>query len=335
MDYDYHNMRMMHRNNYEKSTTKYRQKLLLLKQMIRECVHENAALVDELEEVQVNIIIRKEERKFLLRKLCEYEPQIALEVQNAAKDGPVSRPNNVDSKKPRKKAHLNSAERRPSLLKSRKTTSKNKKKIVQPIPVDNNGRPVFPLELGRLTVHSLGEVVSDRMEFHSEDAIYPVGYVSTRFYGSLKDPTQKCMYTCKISDINDAPRFEIASDDNCPSIVGDTPDVCHSLLLQKINDSLSLNVVSTRPRGNDFFGLTHPIVLHLLQSSPGTRKCIYYKWTKFEVSKSADAYAEDNDAALSFEHLQRCINFCKYKMAPDVLQKPDDFGDSKDGIQMF
>lgn len=97
-------------------------------------------------------------------------------------------------------------ERRSALMKSRKNSSKNKKKIVQPIPVDNNGRPIFPIELGRLTVHSLGEVVSDRMEFHSEDAIYPVGYVSTRFYGSLKDPTQKCMYTCKISDVNDSPR---------------------------------------------------------------------------------------------------------------------------------
>ncbi|XP_018579419.1 transforming growth factor beta regulator 1 isoform X2 [Anoplophora glabripennis] len=332
MAYNY-NMRLMQRN--EKSPGKYKQKLLLLKQMIREYVHENAALVDELEEVQINIIIRKEERKFLLRKLCEYEPQIALEVQNTAKDGPLSRTNNIDSKKTKKKLHLESIERRSSLMKSRKNPSKNKKKIVQPIPVDNNGRPIFPIELGRLTVHSLGEVVSDRMEFHSEDAIYPVGYVSTRFYGSLKDPTQKCMYTCKISDVNDSPRFEIASDDNCPPIIGDTPDVCHSLLLQKINDALSLHVVSTRPHGNDFFGLTHPIVLHLLQSSPGTRKCIYYKWTKFEVSKNAEPCSEDNDAGLSYEHLQRCISFCKYKMAPDVLQKPDEYGDGKDSGHMF
>lgn len=42
----------------------------------------------------MNVIIRKEERKYLLRKLCEYEPQVALEVQNCAKDGFASRPNN-------------------------------------------------------------------------------------------------------------------------------------------------------------------------------------------------------------------------------------------------
>lgn len=59
-------------------------------------LQENAALVDELEEVQVNIIIRKEERKYLLRKLCEFEPQVALEVQSCARDGPTARPNNTN-----------------------------------------------------------------------------------------------------------------------------------------------------------------------------------------------------------------------------------------------
>lgn len=286
----------------------------------------------------MKIIVRKEERKFLLRKLCEYEPQIAMEVQNASTKGAASS-NNIssDNKKSKKKSHSHSngkiynefdkismttfSDRRSSNSKSRKLPTKGRKRIVQAIPLDSTGRPVFPIELGRLTIHSLGEVISERAEFHCEDAIYPVGYVSTRIYGNIKDPTQKCMYTCTVSDVNDMPRFEIASDDNCPPIVGDTPDVCHSLLLQRINDALSLNVVSTRPRGNDFFGLTHPTVLNLIQSSPGTRKCTNYKWTRFEVSKNGDSYTEDNDASLSYEYLLRSINLCKYKMAPDVLQK--------------
>ena len=32
------------------------------------------------------------------------------------------------------------------------------KRLVQPIPLDNCGRPIFPIVLGGLTVHSLGEV---------------------------------------------------------------------------------------------------------------------------------------------------------------------------------
>lgn len=91
-------------------------------------------------------------------------------------------------------------------IRARKQTTKLRKKLVQPIPLDATGRPVFPIELGNLTIHSLGEVIFDRNEFHCEDAIYPVGYVSTRIYGSLKDPATKCMYTCKISDSNGVPR---------------------------------------------------------------------------------------------------------------------------------
>ncbi|KAF7270692.1 hypothetical protein GWI33_016360 [Rhynchophorus ferrugineus] len=316
------------KNNVRSKSGSYQQKLAVLKRMIVEYVHENAALVDELEEVQAKILMRKEERKFLLRKLCEYEPQVALEVQSVARGG-APPPTANDIKRSKKKPETITLERRPSSSKPRRPSIKsNKKKFVQPIPLDSNGRPIFPIELGKLTIHSLGEVVFDRPEFHSEDAIYPVGYVSTRIYGSLKDPTLKCVYTCKISDDNDAPLFEIACDDENPSIVGDTPDICHSILLQKINDSLSLNVVSTRPRGNEFFGLIHPTVLHLIQSSPGTRKCINYKWTRFEVSKSAEASQDYNDAGLSYDYLQRSINLCKYKMAPDILQKPSDFMDS-------
>ncbi|XP_060532531.1 transforming growth factor beta regulator 1 isoform X2 [Cylas formicarius] len=303
---------------YRRPGNTYKQKLDVLKRMIVEYVHENAAIVDELEEVQANIIIRKEERKFLLRKLCEYDSQIAAEVQNLAKGSSVG----TTSDMRRKKKFVPESERRTSNAKSRKFAVKAKKRYVQPIPVDNTGKPVFPIELGSLTLHSLGEVVSDRPEFHCEDAIYPVGYVSTRIYGSLSDPTVKCVYTCKISDIDDLPRFEIAADDDCSPITGDTPDVCHSLLLQKINDSISLNVVSTRPRGHEFFGLTHPTVLNLIQSSPGTRKCLNYKWTKFEIFRSGEVNQEYNDAGLNFDYLQRSINFCKYKMAPDVLQKP-------------
>lgn len=72
--------------------------------------------MDELEEIQVNIIIRKEERKYLLRKLCEFEPQVALEVQNCARDGPIPKPNNSSASNPSsehvkksRKKHLESA----------------------------------------------------------------------------------------------------------------------------------------------------------------------------------------------------------------------------------
>ncbi|CAB4015727.1 Transforming growth factor beta regulator 1, partial [Paramuricea clavata] len=74
------------------------------------------------------------------------------------------------------------------------------KRKVQPIPVDAKGKPVFPIVLGGLTVHSLGDIVCDRPGFHSERYIWPVGFCSSRYYPSMKTPDMKCIYTCKILD---------------------------------------------------------------------------------------------------------------------------------------
>lgn len=202
---------------------------------------------------------------------------------------------------------------------------KAKKKIVQIIPLDCTGRPVFPILLGGLTIHSLGEVITDRPEFHSEDAIFPVGFVSTRLYGSAKDPEKKCIYTCKIFDDGNGPKFEIAADADLDApIVGPTADYCHTQLLIQINETVQEQVVNTRPKGNDFFGVSHPTVLNLIQSSSGTRKCLNYKYSKFEVSKSTEPIPEDNDATISYDSLQRSITFSKYHMAPEIKEEPPD-----------
>lgn len=108
------------------------------------------------------------------------------------------------------------------------------RKLVQPIPLDSSGRPVFPIVLGGLTVYSLGEVsavtvpspcqpvssalraltgfclpaqiITDRMLFHDECAIYPVGFCSTRVFASMKNPDQQCLYTCQIKDLGAGPQ---------------------------------------------------------------------------------------------------------------------------------
>lgn len=41
---------------------------------------------------------------------------------------------------------------------SKKSTATKRKKVLQTIPLDITGRPKFPIKLGDLTVHSLGEV---------------------------------------------------------------------------------------------------------------------------------------------------------------------------------
>lgn len=193
------------------------------------------------------------------------------------------------------------------------------------------------------------QVVSDRLDYHSEDLIFPVGFCSTRVYGSLKDPEKKCVYTCKILDGGTAPTyvandlhyfffyksimlvmlfecfitvyaimgdklsfnclcltlshccpnttghnilysvayvssFEIVADSDLDApIVGNSAKECHSMLLRHINHAIGVEVVNTQGRGPEFFGFSHPTIQNLIQSSPGTRKCSSYKWSKFEV----------------------------------------------------
>ena len=75
-------------------------------------------------------------------------------------------------------------------------------------------------------------------------------------------------------------RFEIVSDTDLDQpLVGGSPDECHSRLLAAISPSLSAIV----PKGADFFGISHPTIQNLIQSSSGTRKLINYKLQKFEV----------------------------------------------------
>lgn len=184
-----------------------------------------------------------------------------------------------------------------------KRYNKTARKVVQLIPLDVHGRPIFPISLGDLTVYSLGEVVSDRLAYHTEDLIYPVGYCSTRVYANLRDVRTKSLYTCKILDSGSKPRyvmvlinnrlylyryktfwsiyrFEIVSDNDLDQpLVGSTPDECHSKLLMAISPAL----VSISPKGADFFGISQPTIQNLIQSTPGTRKLAMYKQQRFEV----------------------------------------------------
>jgi hypothetical protein len=85
-----------------------------------------------------------------------------------------------------------------------------------------------------------------------------------------------CVFACS---------FEIVADSDLDTpIVGNSANECHSKLLQRINHAVSVDVVNTKGRGPEFFGFSHPTIQNLIQSSPGTRKCSSYKWSKFEVS---------------------------------------------------
>lgn len=83
-----------------------------------------------------------------------------------------------------------------------------RQQIVQTISVDHLGRPIYPINIGNeLIVYDLGEILSDRPGYHSENWIYPIGFVATRVYGHMKEPDRRCTYTCKITDGGEFPRY--------------------------------------------------------------------------------------------------------------------------------
>uniref|UniRef100_A0A673BQ96 Transforming growth factor beta regulator 1 n=1 Tax=Sphaeramia orbicularis TaxID=375764 RepID=A0A673BQ96_9TELE len=329
------------RGQRKNQNEKYRLKYLRLRKAARAMIFENAALCDEVAHLEEKFLRAKEERRFLLKSLLQYQSLSEGEilptpsssshppVQNVAMtSGPagssgLSAGHNLPSaptgdegplKKPKKerkeRARENGKEELPRKMSKKRKLADGSRKLVQPIPLDSSGRPVFPIVLGGLTVYSLGEIITDRMLFHDECAIYPVGFCSTRVFASMKNPDQQCLYTCQIKDGGTGPQFEIVpEEDPQNAIVASSALTCHSNLLKAIASVSSKSVAPIVPSGADFFGFSHPTIQNLIQSCPGARKCCNYRWIRFEVCRPGDSQVphslSEDDASVNFEAYQR------------------------------
>ncbi|KAG5219367.1 Transforming growth factor beta regulator [Salix suchowensis] len=105
---------------------------------------------------------------------------------------------------------------KPKRLKAHTVTTKSFS--IPTVPRDKSGKPMLPLNVGIMTVISLGEVCM-REHFHTERYIFPVGYevtrcvaqgswmgISTDFYSrylSTIDPLHEVVYHCTILDGGD------------------------------------------------------------------------------------------------------------------------------------
>ncbi|XP_042270395.1 transforming growth factor beta regulator 1 [Thunnus maccoyii] len=336
----------MKRGPRKNQNEKYRLKYLRLRKAARAMIFENAALCDEVAHLEEKFLRAKEERRFLLKSLLQYQslsegeilptpassshpavPPVALTSGSAGASG-LSGGHNLTSvvstgdegplKKPKKerkeRGRENGKEELPKKMSKKRKLADGSRKLVQPIPLDSSGRPVFPIVLGGLTVYSLGEIITDRMLFHDECAIYPVGFCSTRIFASMKNPDQQCLYTCQIKDGGTGPQFEIVpEEDPQNAIVASSALTCHSNLLMTIASVSSKSVEPIVPSGADFFGFSHPTIQNLIQSCPGARKCSNYRWIRFEVCRPGDGQVphslSEDDASVNFDAYQRHQGF--------------------------
>ncbi|KAL7636329.1 UNVERIFIED_CONTAM: hypothetical protein RMT77_013088 [Armadillidium vulgare] len=333
----------------------YKQKLRKLKKFIRNIVLENAALCDSVAGVQEELALAIEERQYLLRKIMQIQLSTDQPLHQDLKMLPDFDEGEKSSQSRLTDDRLTSLTVSPfkaSFLK-RKSLANNEgdksncssnnnngsnprsksrwkkgakvKRKCPPIPLDSSGRPIFPLHLGRLTIHSLGDIVGDKEGYHTESMIYPVGFCSSRMYASLKNPQNQSLYTCTIKEGSNKPRFDIICDEDEVAFYGNSPSDCHSQILQKINMILGIDLLPTslgsteaEERGLRFFGLSHPSVHNMIQACPGARKCGKYKWIQFEVCRS-EAEAEgvlepDREASICHETLLRNIRFASSHM---------------------
>ncbi|KAG8563893.1 hypothetical protein GDO81_016235 [Engystomops pustulosus] len=326
----YHEAKMKTKKRSHKE--KYRLKCLRLRRMAKAMIFENAALCDEIARIESKFTRAKEERRFLLKRLLQLQA-LSEDDPSGTHSSSLSLPfdmsglsdGNLDmsltnmaedsagkkiKKDRREKGKENKSEFVKKISKKKKVSEGATRRWVQPILLDPCGRPIFPIVLDGLTVYSLGEIVSNRSNFHDKDAIYPVGFCSTRVYVSMRSPDQKCLYTCQIKDGWSGPQFEIVpEDDPQNSIVGSSAADCHATLLKNICAMRGQIITAQENTGEYFFGFTHPTIQNLIQSCPGARKCVSYEWVKFEVWKPGDGPVpqelSENSPAINFEAFQR------------------------------
>lgn len=127
---------------------------------------------------------------------------------------------------------------------------------------------VMPIRVTELlTVLSLGKI-DTRLGYHTARAIYPVGYTATREFTDFSDPTSRLIYSCEVREGPAGPSFAVTprGADECAG-EGPSPQAAWNAMAKKMAAKGNLE----RPNrvtvpGAELFGLTHPVVLHLLQA---------------------------------------------------------------------
>lgn len=194
------------------------------------------------------------------------------------------------------------------------------------IPLNPIGQPIYPFSVNGFTVYNLGEIVWKKSGYHTDDYIYPVGYKISRIYGHFKDPEKKCVYTCRVIENGEFPKFEILANDNDPTdpkmfrVTGPSPDYCHTTLLQYINN-ICVRSMDIRPQGESFFGLDNHTILSLIRKLPNFEKCPLKQITD-KQSNNVGKLSLNSDATLNYDALQRHMNLSVYHTVPEIKEEP-------------
>lgn len=248
-------------------------------------------------QVQESIVNVKDERRFLLKRLMDLDRDLAIELNKKQNqnDGTTQ-----STRKPYKK--------------------RTKKKNAETKQAESSDSPSLPLDLGLLQILSVGHINADRLNYHAENGIYPSGYVATRKFAHIKDKDETCIYTCRIIENGDVPRFEIIPECDADFIIaGPTPDLCHAALIQTINENTEQNN-ELCPQGEWFFGLTHPTVIQMIRNDPTIDKSVKFQG----INGNSSSDGPISLSSWNFGTSKTDMNMSSYHSVLEVKEEPPD-----------
>ncbi|KAI8970334.1 F/Y rich C-terminus-domain-containing protein [Mycotypha africana] len=149
------------------------------------------------------------------------------------------------------------------------------------VPKDESGNYILPIELGRLKLLSLGEIIPEE-GFFNQNYIFPVGYAIQRTYKSMVHEDEYTVYTCSIDkDENNKPLFCLEAED-APEIVirKPTPTAAWSEVLRRSN-ILRKKEFKNTVSGPEYYGFSLPTVKKLIQDLPRANECVGYQMVDF------------------------------------------------------
>ncbi|EAY22905.1 F/Y-rich N-terminus family protein [Trichomonas vaginalis G3] len=161
--------------------------------------------------------------------------------------------------------------------------------IVPNYEVDDKGNPIFPINLSPSSrLISLGKVVYDRPNFHNARYLYTDGFCSEKLYISAVNPSQRVWYRSEILDRGgEFPYFKVSLVDQ-PDIYweGNAPSNPWICIIRQIEAKKRSNRALTIS-GPDYFCLTHPITISLMQKLENADKCDKYVKRRLEEDPNA------------------------------------------------
>jgi len=153
---------------------------------------------------------------------------------------------------------------------------RSKTPCIRDIVRDKSGNPRLPLNLGELTLISLGTIIP-RAPYVTLNHIWPIGFSSTRYFTSMRNPSQRVQYVSQIVDAGDRPQFVVTvADDPSNPIISHSPSGCWRTVLKRVMGKIGSEEAQKNisVSGSMRFGLAHPVIAHLIRELPRADLCL-------------------------------------------------------------